>query len=94
MEFVKPAFIYCGMLVWVESTTNNPAKAVVDCLCEIQTIKSEKKRAEVCDIISRSCFWISFDEIRVKINGHPEIHHLDDSKFWNLIKHPSNHTDM
>jgi len=89
MEFVKPPFIYCGMLIWVESVTTDRTATIIDCVCEIQTIRSEKRIVEVCDIISRSCFYISFDEVRVKMNGQPTIHQLDDSKFWNLIQHPN-----
>ena len=76
-QFVSPPFIHTGMLVWVEM--NHPRQPGIDVPCEILTIK--ESTVEVCDLSTRTCIWIPFKEIRIKVNGHPSVTIIPESPF-------------
>jgi len=81
-EYVKPPFIYKGMLVYVEvKVCGNDSEG----LFEISDIKAEKGMVEICSVLNRNCYWVLFSEIFVKFDPSNRIIKFEDSKFWKII---------
>jgi len=82
-QLVNPPFIYTGMLVWIELEIKGDNPQSIDALCEILTIKD--KTVEVCDMQTRTCFWVTYDKVFVKITGTPRVMIIPNSPFHKIL---------